>query len=230
MANLPIVDHLTLGSVVLSRLDDMEVPKALTPHVAAFKAAHNPFEKAAQAAEAAKKKRDDALDVVGAADVTLDGTIDPLADKMIGAGLGTRRAAFGDASSYSPTKLKALPYKREMDAVRELVANVHAKSPPAEVKKCLEACSKAADASEAALEHLSAPQAAYTRAMGARDALLVEWTRSFAKLKVNAKAAWHDDKATFASVFAPAEKVQRPVAKRKKAGKSNKKAAPAPVK
>jgi len=70
------------------------------------------------------------------------------------------------------------------------------------VKKSLDACSKAADASEAALERFTGPQAAYARAMGTRDALLVEWTRAFSKLKVNAKAIWHDDKATFGAVFA----------------------------
>ena len=36
MANLRIVDHRTLGSAVLSRLEDLDVPKALAPHVAAF--------------------------------------------------------------------------------------------------------------------------------------------------------------------------------------------------
>lgn len=216
MARTAIIDHRTFGAVVLERLAEAEAPRELASHTASFKAAHTAYEKAALAADAAKQKRDFALALIGAADVTLDATLDSLADKMVGAGLGTRAKPFGDASPHSPSKLKALPYKKEVDATRTLVTAVTAKIPPADVKKCLGACSRAADASTKALAGLTRPQTAYNRALGTRDALLVDWTRTFAKLRVNAKAAWHDDKAAYDAVFAPVEKVQRPVTKRKK--------------
>lgn len=220
MATVALIDHRTLGEVVLERLAEMNVPASLTSHVTAFKSAHTAFEKAAVVAEAAKKKRDEALTLIGNADTELDATIDPLADRMIGAGLGTRRSAFGDASPHSPTKLKALPYQKEVDAVRDLVSNVRAKKPPASVKECLDASSKASDE---AIKALSGPQAAYDRARGARDQLLVAWSRTFAKLRINAKAAWHEEPETFASIFAPPEKVQRPVTRKKKAKKPTEK-------
>jgi hypothetical protein len=217
MPKSAIEDHRALGSAVLARFEEAGVPKALAPHATAFKKAHQAFEKAADVVDGAKKKRDAALGLVGDADTALDGTVDPLADKMIGAGLGTRRNAFGEASKHSPSALKALPYKTEIQAVRDLVDAVAAKGPPPDVKKCLEASSKAAAACEAALSKLTAPQAAYSRALGARDALLVPWTTTFSKLRANAKAVWHDEPATFDAMFAPPDKVQRPVKKRKKA-------------
>lgn len=216
MAKVALVDHRTTGDVILDRLAELDVGPELAPHVKRFSAAHAAFTKAADKADEAKKERDRVLALIGAADVDLDATIDPLANKMIGAGLGTRRSPFGDASPHSPTKLKNLPYKMEVDAMRFLVGNVRAKKPPAEVKACLDACSRAADSSEAAIDALTAPQAAYDRARGARDLLLPEWSRAFAKLRVNAKAVWHDQPEIFASVFAPPEKVQRPVKKRAK--------------
>lgn len=218
MATTAIIDHRALGAAVLSRLEEeeVEVPKSVAAHVAAFKSAHDGFEKAAVATDAARAKRDKALAMIGRADETLDATIDPLADKMVGAGLGSRQKPLGKASPFSPTKLKALPYKTELEAVRTLVANVTAAKPPADVKKCADECLKAADAVATALEGLTGPQAAFHRARGARDALLVGWTKAFAKLRINAKAAWHDDRATYEAMFAAPEKVQRPVKKRKK--------------
>ncbi len=216
MATVGLEDHVTAGDATLDRLADLDLPQGLAPHVKRFAAAHGAFKKAAEKADEAKKKRDQALAAIGAADADLDETIDPLANSMIGAGLGTRRAPFGDASPHSPTELKKLPYTKEVAATRDLVDKVSAKKPPAGVKACLNASSAAADASEAALNALTAPQAAYSRALGARDALLPEWSRSFAKLRVNAKAAWHDEPEIFASVFAPPEKVQRPVKKKAK--------------
>lgn len=217
MARTAVIDHRTLGALVLERLQEVGVPKGLAPHASSFKAAHLGFEKAAVAADVARAKRDAALAAIGMADVGLDASLDPLADKMIGAGLGTRKSAFGGASPYSPTRLKELPYKTEVTAVRTLVAAVTSKKPPADVAKCLAACSKAADASEVALAGLTKPQAAYDRALGSRDALLIEWIRTFSRLRIHAKAAWIDDKAAYASVFAAPERVQRPVKKRKKA-------------
>lgn len=210
-----IIDHRTVGPILLARFDDLGVPGALEGPLAAFEEAHEGFEAAAAEADEARAKRDEALAAIGEADAALDESIGPLCDRLVGAGLGTRTKPFGDASPHSPTALKKLPYKTEVQAVRALVEALRAKSPPADVMKALDRCAKAAKASEAALEALTAPQAAFDRALGARDALLPEWSRTFSRLQAHAKAAWHDDPATFASVFAPPERVQRPVRKRK---------------
>jgi hypothetical protein len=60
----------------------------------------------------------------------------------------------------------------------------------------------------------SKPQAAYTRALEAREALLPAWSKALRFLKKHTAAAWDEDVATYKSIFAPPEAVQAPKKKR----------------
>jgi hypothetical protein len=69
---------------------------------------------------------------------------------------------------------------------------------------------KAADAIEAALAKLTKPQAAYTKALAEREALLPSWAKALRKLKLHAAVAWDEDAGTYKAVFAPPGAVQAP--------------------
>ena len=87
--------------------------------------------------------------------------------------------------------------------MRELVKNVLARKPPADVAKLTAECQKCADTLEAGLLGLAVPQALFTGAMKTRDDLLPEWHKDFKTLKIQAAAAWHAAPGTLAMVFAP---------------------------
>ena len=49
--------------------------------------------------------------------------------------------------------------------------------------------------------------------MRTRDALLPDWTRAHARLRMVARAPWIDSRATFGAVFADAPAMQAPEAR-----------------
>lgn len=219
---------------MIERFGGVTVPDAVRPHLNAFKGAHTRYEAACVRAEAAKEKRDEALSVVGIVDEGFDGTVNELADKMVGAGIGKRQNPFAGLSTYSPSKLTSLAYADEPKAARDLVGALSKKKPPAEVAKVAARLLKDASAVEAALKKLTAPQAAYSKALGDRDALLPDWDKSLRTLKKYSAAAWDGDDATFKALFAPVGAVQAPRKRRaaaagpKAAKKGNGKPAEAP--
>ena len=145
-----------------------------------------------------------------------DTGIDALADRIVGAGLGTRKNPFAAYSRHAPSKLTELPYAEEPKAIRALGVELGRKSPPAEVTKALGKSLKDADALELALNKLIKPQAAYSKALGDRDALLPAWIKALSKLKKHAGAAWDEDVATYKAIFAPPGALQAPKKKRAK--------------
>jgi hypothetical protein len=213
------------GAIILERLAGTTVPAALKPPIAAFRKSHGEYEAAAVVADTAREKRDQALDDVGEADHVFDAGVHYLGNKLVGAGLGTRKNPFAGLSNYTPSELTDLPYAEEPKAIRALGEALVRKDPPVEVTKALAASLKAAKAIEAALRALVKPQAAYSRALGARDALLPAWTKALGKLKKHAAAAWDDDPATYKATFAPPGAVHAPTKK-----KATKAKAPAAVK
>ena len=155
--------------------------------------------------------RDEALATIATADDVLDASVLALADTIVGAGLGARRNPFAAYSPHPPAGLVELAWAREVKEVRALctkLLRLTAKKPAPEVKNRVATCKKNAAAVEVALKKLTGPQAAYEKALSARDALLGSWTKSLSKLKKHAAAAWADDEATYAAVFAPVAAVQ----------------------
>jgi hypothetical protein len=217
MAGTNISEHRSYGQAVLDRLADTPLPPALKPSVTAFTKAHGAYDAAAVLTDSAREKRDLALDLIGDLDDTFDTGAGQLADKMVGAGLGKRTNPFAGLSKHSPSQLTSLPYADEPKAMRALITEIQKKNPPAEVKKAIARCLKDATALESALDKLTKPQAAFAKALAARDALLPTWTKALRSLKRQAAAAWDDDEATYKAVFAPVGAVQAPKKARKKA-------------
>jgi hypothetical protein len=215
MSQSNITDHKTQGTVILDRFKEITVPALLKPLLATYTTEHRAYTKAAGKVDVAEKARDKALEELAKADVFLDSDVEDLASSMAGAQLGPRANPFKKFSSHSPSELKGLRYATEVSAVRDLVAAVLAASPPAAVVAVTAKALKHADQVEDRLQAITAPQAAYDKALSARDALLPGLTRALAKLKAQAKATWMDEPGTFAAMFAPPERVQRPRARRK---------------
>ena len=216
MTTSSITEYRVQGAIVLERLSGTTVPIGLKAYIAAFKKAHGDYEAAAAVTDAAREKRDLALEAVGETDDTFDTGINLLADKMVGAGLGTRKNPFADYSPHAPSKLTELPYAEEPKAIRALGVALTRKKPPADVAKALAKSLKDAAGLEVALNKLIKPQAAYSKALGDRDALLPAWAKALGKLKKHAAAAWDDDVATYKAIFAPPGAIQAPKKKRAK--------------
>lgn len=216
---------------MIDRFGGVTVPDAVKPHLTAFKGAHARYEAACVKADATKEKRDEALSAVGTVDDGFDGTVNDLADKMVGAGVGKRQNPFAGLSPHSPSKLAGLAYADEPRAARDLVGALSRKKPPAEVAKVAAKLLKDASAVEAALKKLTAPQAAYSKALGDRDALLPDWEKSLRTLKKYSAAAWDGDDATFKALFAPVGALQAPRKRRARAAapKGNGKPTEAPA-
>jgi hypothetical protein len=227
MPNTSITEQRTYGRIVLDRLAGTSISATLKPLVVAFTKTHGAYEGAAVLADEARAKRDEALDAVGDADDVFDPGVEILAQKLAGAGIGTRQNPFKGLSKYTPRQLTDLPYAEEPKAIRALADALAKKKPPADVTKALAKSLKDAAAIEAALGKLVKPQVAYAKALAQRDALLPAWTKALRRLKKHANAAWDEDPETYKAVFAPVEAVQAPKkrgnakAKKKAAGKGD---------
>ena len=226
MTTSNITEYRAQGAIILERLSGLTVPVGLKAHIATFKKAHGDYEAAAVVAEGAREKRDHALEAVGETDGTFDSGVNVLADKMVGAGLGTRKNPFADYSTHTPSKLTELPYAEEPKAIRALGVALTRKKPPADVVKALAKCLKDASELESSLNQLIKPQAAYSKALGDRDALLPAWSKALGKLKKHAAAEWDEDVATYKAIFAPPGALQAPKKKRAKKTAAKKTVAP----
>jgi hypothetical protein len=211
-----LVQYRAQGDVVLDRLNGQPVPASMKTAVKAFGTTHARYKKASAVADQARGVRDAALARVADGDATLDEQLEPLAQKAAGAGLGSRQKPLGAFTRFSVSELRELAYKKQADEVIAMAAKLTAAKVSKDVAAAAARCAKSAKAVLAGLAAVVKPQAAYDKALKQRDALLPEWTRTYARLKKMAAAAWADDEATYATVFARAEDLQAPKAKRAK--------------
>jgi hypothetical protein len=214
MATARITRYRALGDTVLERMGNQAVPPMMKGALKSFQAMHRQYLVAADAADAARAVRDTALQAVADDDAALDASLDTLAEKLVGAGLGSRTRPLASFSRYSVSGLAALAYKKEAGEVVAMGAKIAKAKPPKQVAAAAAVCVKNANKVLDGLTALVRLQAAYDKALRARDRLLPDWTKAFAKLKKLAAAAWVDDEATFKSVFARVEGIQAPKAKR----------------
>ncbi len=188
----------------------------MKPFIRSFQQRHRALEVAAATVDAARSVRDVALAAVGTADEALDRQVDLLANQLIGAELGPRKNAFAPFGEIPPARLKELGYALEIERVLGLVAAVKNARPPTALQRALTACTAAATAAQKTLDALAAPQAAYTAALGVRDALLPDWTRALERLRLHARAAWVDEPGIYRAIFAPPG-IAAPRARRRRA-------------
>lgn len=217
MAKSSRSDVRTQAKTVRARLDDEAFPMKpeFKPHAKGFITTQTTYESAAAKADAAEQRKADALEAVGELDTVLDDGVDQYADTISANGLGTRQNPFKGFSKHSPGDMKVLAYANEVKAVRELVTAVEKKKPAAAVLKAGKLCLTRAAAVEKALAEYGKPATAYTVALAARDALAPDLQKALKALKTHAASAYAGDPATLKALFAPAEAVQAPKAKRK---------------
>lgn len=216
MATRSIMRYRAQGDAVLERFGGQSTPASAKAHVKAFKKTHETYSAASAKADDARAERDGKLALVAQADGQLDASIEELAQKCVGAGLGTRQKPLAKFSKRIVSDLIDLPYKKEVDEVLAIADRVTQASPPRDVAAAATDCARKAKALQSALNALIKPQAAYDKAQRERDELLLAWTRAYGRLKKIAAAAWVDDDATFQAVFAPVDAILAPTRKRPK--------------
>jgi hypothetical protein len=94
MGTSNVSDNRTYGQAIVSRMAGVEVPEELQPSVATFEKIHGAYEAASVKVDAAKRKRDEALEAAGEADDEFDSSVEALANAAVGAGIGKRRNPF----------------------------------------------------------------------------------------------------------------------------------------
>ena len=214
---MTVGDLLAQGKAIVTRFADQKgVSKTLAPHVASFTGDYTQLAAAAVKVEKAQAARDKALGKVGGQDDVLDPSVLDLANTLVGGGIGERKNPFAKFSKYTPSTMVDLPYATEAGAVHDLCAAIKAKTSLPVVLKAVQQCDDNATAVEQALDDLVAPQTAYVQALGERDALLPGFQKSLQRLKKHAGAAWADEPAIYKAVFAPPDRLQQPVKRRKK--------------
>lgn len=216
----------------LSRLDDRGAPKlpsALASDVKEFRAVAGPLITAAEKAAEALVARDAALEKVGDADAALDVSIDDLADGCVGAKVGKRTSPFAGLSKHSPSALKNLAYKTEVDAVAVLLEALAKKNPPAAVKALAGKVQRNAATVQRLLDAVTGPEARYVKARTARDALLPAASKAYGRFKLRAKAALLDEPGTYEALFSARVAVQAPVKRKAKVTKGVTRAGAAPA-
>lgn len=203
---------------VLARIDDraLKLPAALASDVKELRSGVGPFISAAEKAAEALAARDEALEKVGDADATLDVSIDDLADGCVGAKLGKRTSPFAGLSKHSPSALKNLAYKTEVDAVGELLEGLAKKNPPAAVKALAAKVQKNAATVQKLLDAVTSPEARYVKARTARDALVPAASKAYGRFKLRAKAALLDEPGAYEALFTGRAAVQAPVKRKAK--------------
>lgn len=214
MARSGLVQYRTQGNVVLERMKGQPVPASVKPALATFSKMHAAYAKASNAVDSARAARDTAMALLSRDDAALDDSIETLAERSVGAGLGSRTQPLAAFTRHSVTRLRNLAYKSEADEVLAMTGKIAKAGVPKNVAAASAKCAKLAKTVLADLATLVKPQAAYDKALAQRDALLPEWTRAYARLKLVAAAAWADDKATYAAVFAAPSDIQAPKPRR----------------
>lgn len=206
-------------TTALARMDDrsaIKVPSALATDVKEFRSAVGPFIAAAAKAAEALAARDEALEKVGDADAALDASIDDLADGCVGGKVGKRTSPFAGLSSYSPSALKNLAYKTEVDAVGALLVGLAKKNPPAAVKALAAKVQKNAATVQKLLDAVTGPEARYIKARAAREALVSAASKAYGRFKLRAKAALLDEAGAYEALFVGRAAVQAPARRKAK--------------
>lgn len=207
------------GDAILERFGAMTLPKELKPYLATFRAAHTELGAKQKLVVATKQERDAQVTAVMRADAEHDTAVMELGNDLIGARLGTRQRPFADYSEHRPSDLVNLPYKKQIIATRALTKAVLAKKPIKPVVLAANHASAAASGLEKAITGLAKPQAAYAKALAARDALLPDWALAMDRLRRKCIGVWAEDPSMVDTLFAEpsameAGKTKRP---RKKA-------------
>lgn len=203
----PLLHRATYGDAVVSRFIDLGISKDLKTDFTAFKAQHAAFLKFTASVEKAEHSYDAVATKVATLDAGRDKTILAIADKLPGAGLGTRMSPFARFSKYAPTRLVSLPYMAETAEIRTLLAGIQGEAPPKDIAALCVEGHKQNEAVNMALAGLTVPLATLNEARSKRDAAIPDWEKHFRRLKDAAKHVHRDEAGRFAALFAEPDAV-----------------------
>jgi hypothetical protein len=203
------------ASVVLERLDGLRLSRKMKAAVENFERIHRAYIDGAARITVLRAKIEDLLAEVHSSDAALDGSVLRLADVLVASGLGSRGNPFASFTNHSPAVLTRLGYAREVHEVRALAAKLLRTHPPRAVASAIRNCSSRADDVEKALACLSQPRARLAHYVALLQPHVTAWRAGFQRLKTEAAAWWIDDRHLFRAVFAPPERVQIPIRRKR---------------
>lgn len=203
----PLLNRATYGDAVVSRFTDLGVSKDLKTDFTAFKAQHALFLKFTVSVGKAEHSYDAVATKVATLDAGRDKTILAIADKLPGAGLGSRTSPFARFSKYAPSKLVSLPYMVETAEIRTLLVGIQGASPPKDIAALCAEGHKQNEAVNLALAGLTVPLASLNEARSKRDAAIPEWEKHFRRLKDAARYVYRDEAGRFDALFAEPDAV-----------------------
>ncbi|MEP7125120.1 MAG: hypothetical protein ABJE95_29590, partial [Byssovorax sp.] len=203
----PLVNRVTYGDAVVSRFTDLGISKDLKADFTAFKLQHAVFLEFTASVEKGEHSYDAIATSVAKLDASRDKTILSLADKLPGAGLGSRTSPFARFSKYAPTRLVSLPYMAETAEIRTLLAGIQGEAPPKDIAALCVEGHKQNEAVNMALAALTVPLATLNEARSKRDAAIPDWEKHFRRLKDAAKHVYRDEAGRFAALFAEPDAV-----------------------
>jgi len=198
-----VSNYRKLGDTYIVRMDGIppEMRQLVTEHLHAFAKTHGKYVLLCDTADGGRTARDTAITAIGKADKAVDQAVLTLADRLVGAGLGTRKNPFAAFSPYAPTALTQLAADKIGKAVADVVQQVLAQKPPADVVAAAKQCTHAVAAFEASRQAAQKVQASFAVAMAERDGWLPDWQKDANRLKRHAEAAWLDYPGTWQAVF-----------------------------
>lgn len=207
--------EITRASVVLERLDGLRLSRRMKAALEGFQRTHQTYIDGAARIAALRAKIEDLLTEVHSLDAALDGSVLRLADVLVASGLGSRGKPFATFTNHSPAVLTRLGYAREVHEVRAFAARLLRSRPPRDVTSAVRNCLSRADDVEKALVCLSQPRARLAHYIALLQPRVDAWRAGFQRLKTEAAAWWIDDPHLFRAVFAPPERVQIPIQRKR---------------
>ena len=216
----PLLNRATYGDAVVSRFTDLGISKDLKTDFTAFKTQHAVFLKFTVSVEKAEHSYDAVATRVSTLDAGRDKTILAIADKLPGAGLGSRTSPFARFSKYAPSRLVSLPYMVETAEIRSLLAGIQGEAPPKDIAALCVEGHKQNEAVNQALAGLTVPLASLNEARSKRDTAIPDWEKHHRRLKDAAKYVYRDEAGRFDALFAEPDAVlthTRPTTRKAKA-------------
>ncbi len=191
IAPAELSSRIEVGDAVFAAAETTDT-KLVAKRLSTFRKAHDVLKKATDALNAAEEKVREAEQVVAEADTVQDGSIDVLANALIGIGQ-PRTQPFKGLSSVSPSKMQVMGYAKEAKALLALVGKVRKRKglTPTVTAACKES-ERTAKAVIDALEPVDKLRKAESAARTRRNALTQSWETAYAALKRGAKSAEDD--------------------------------------
>lgn len=160
--------------------------------------------------------KDQAMAEVIDFDVDRDVLIPDVAAALVGAKVTKPTSPLKGFSKYSPSVMSKLQFSVETKVVEEFCATIREAKVPASVKALAARLHKANKKVEVATKAFDKAAAAHSVAVAARNEFMPTWQKAMSNLRVQMKAALHDQPGAYEALFAAPESAPPPKPRKQK--------------